>query len=467
MRKHEICGVEHLHCHTNLGSILDGHGNCNEYCERALKNNQLFHTVTDHGMFSAAPSQIRACEQHGLSPIFGCELYVSPFQEPCPTRASLEEFQKHLDPEQTKQWRKSYHLLALAFNETGYKNLIKLSSWGWSHGYGGLPRRPRVNHEMLMAHKEGILFSSCCYMGEIGQAFDRGGEEAGFLAIEKYMAMFSPNFVLEIMLLDFKKQKPFNEFIIKAHLKYGIPLIISSDCHYASPEDAKYQKYMLMIRTKNTIADLNEAMRNNVDTDRFFELQDQNLWLKSEDELNAKWESDFQDSIPYELFCQAKRETVKIANKCKGVKIDRSLKLPEIDGADIQLKELIFQGFRYRGLEHKGLKYRARLSEEYDLITRKGYASYFLIQKMMIDEAKRICPIMMGVDGSNAVGPGRGSGASSLVNFCLGITDVDPIKHNLLFSRFISEARGGKSIVIKFSESIIAELEGEDLVEVS
>ena len=462
--KFETCGFEHLHLHTSIGSLLDGFGKCDEYCERAKKINQQFFTVTDHGMLAAVPQQIRECDNFGLTPIMGSELYVNPMQEPNPTRESLEEFQKHLDEDQIKKWRKSYHLLALAYNDVGYRNLVKLVSWGFSHGYGGYPRRPRVNHEVLQAYREGIIFSSCCYMGEIGQAFERGGEDLAFEMVEKYISLFSPNFILEAMMLDFKAQKPFDQFIIKAHLKYGIPLILSQDCHYSAPEDSKYQRYMLMVRTKRTIQDIEEAIKNDADTDQFFELQDQNLWLKSEEELNEKWLKDYQDVIPYELFCQAKRETVKIANKCKGVTLDRTIKLPQIEAADETFKRLLFDGFKKRGLA--GKQYMVRLQEEYDLICRKGFSSYFIIQKQMIDEARRVCPQLLGIAGDHAVGPGRGSAAGSLACYCLGITDIDPIRHDLLFSRFISEARGGKQIKLKFSEKIVADIEGEKLVDV-
>jgi DNA polymerase-3 subunit alpha len=343
--------------------------------------------------------------------------------------------------------KRGYHLLAIAYNQTGYSNLVRLSSWAWTKGFY---YRARVNHEELMKYKEGIIFTSCCYASEIGQAFDGGGEEAGFSKIEEYISMFGKdNFYLEIMLLDFAKQKPYDVFIIKAAERYGLQLILTNDCHYCKAEDSKYQRLMLMVQTQKTIQDIESKMAEDGLQD-FFELQDQNLWMKTEEELNDKWLKDYSDVIDYDIFKLAKRNTVEICRRAKGVELDRSIKLPQIPDANLKLKEFVMQGFKQRGLPMTR-QYLDRIKEEYSLICHKEFASYFLIQKMMMDEARRVCRELLGWgDGSEATGPGRGSAVGSLVCYCLKITDVDPIKHDLLFSRFLSPARGGKSLNLRF-----------------
>jgi DNA polymerase-3 subunit alpha len=450
----EICGFEHLHLHTDF-SLLDGYGMVEEYATRAPLINQKFLTISDHGMLGAVPRQIKACdkinEKKGrdtLSPIFACELYVNRFQ---PEVNSLEEMQKYMaglsEDDQKVARQYGAHLLAIAYNETGYKNLVRLTSWAWTKGFY---RRPRVNYEQLQKHKEGLLFTSCCYNSEVGRAFDTGGEEAAFQMIEKYVEMFGKDhYFLELMLLDFAKQKPYDTFIVKAHEKYGLPLILTNDCHYCNQEDSHFQRLMLMVQTNRTIQDIQRAMAEDAMQD-FFELQDANLWMKSEEELNAMYEKHYRDVIPYELFCQAKRNTVEICRRAKGVQLDRSLKLPVLPDADERLKEEVMKGFKKRGLP-QNREYLDRIKEEYSLITRKGFSSYFLIQKMMTDEARRVCVELLGWgDGSQAVGPGRGSAVGALTCYCLGITNVDPIYEGLLFSRFMSEARGGRSIVLEF-----------------
>jgi DNA polymerase-3 subunit alpha len=435
-------------------STLDGYGVCEEYASRAPLINQKFLTITDHGMLGAIPRQIKACDKINdkkgkdtLSPIFGCELYVNRLQPEADGLETMQKFMTSLNEEEQQECRASFHLLAIAYNEVGYKNLVRLSSWGWTKGFY---RRPRVNYEQLQKYKEGLFFTSCCYNSEVGRAFDRHGEEAAFAVIERYIEMFGKeNYFLELMLLDFEKQKPYNAFIIKAHEKYGLKLILTNDCHYCQAEDSHYQRLMLMVQTNRTIQEIQKALAENSMQD-FFELQDTNLWMKSEEELNQKWEKDYKDIIPYELFCQAKKNTVEICQKAKGVKLDRSLKLPVLPDADEILKEEVLKGFKRRGLPQTR-EYSDRIKEEYSLITRKGFASYFLIQKKMTDEARRVCRELLGWgDGSQAVGPGRGSAVGALTCYCLGITNVDPIYEGLLFSRFMSEARGGRSIVLEF-----------------
>jgi DNA polymerase-3 subunit alpha len=183
-----------------------------------------------------------------------------------------------------------------------------------------------------------------------------------------------------------------------------------------------------------------------------FELQDTNLWMKTEEELNDFWQEKYTDIIPLEIFEEAKATTVKICEMAKGVELDRSIKFPIQENEKKALAQSIADGFKFRNLSPKG-EYGRRVSEEFDIITRKGFASYFLVQKKMTDEARRICPELLGWgDGREAVGPGRGSGGGSLILYLLGVTDVDPIRHDLLFSRFLSEARGGKQIKLKFSK---------------
>jgi DNA polymerase-3 subunit alpha len=459
----DIVGFEPLHVHSDF-SLLDGFGMVEEYSARWKSYGGNYLCISDHGMMAAIPRQIKTCEpsrkkddphkNKRLQPIFACELYVNPMQIEYSTDAELQAYIKSLDPPNLAIMRKrGYHLLAIAYNDIGYSNLVKLTSTAWTKGFY---YRPRCNHEQLKKYKEGIIFTSCCYASEVGQAFDRGGEEAGFEMIEKYIEMFGrENYYLEIMLLDFVKQKPYNKFIIKAHEKYGLRIILTNDTHYCNPEDSKFQRYMLMIQTGNTVKEIQRKLTEEGLQD-MFELQDTNLWLKTEEELNAKWASDFQSgpfAIDYEIFKQAKMNTVEICKRAAGVRLDRSMKLPQIENADQKLKDYVCEGFKKRHLPSKGregLKYIERIKEEYSLICHKDFSSYFLIQKEMTDEARRICRKIYGWNGREAVGPGRGSAAGSLICYCLGITDVDPLRHDLLFSRFLSETRGGKSIKLFF-----------------
>lgn len=433
-----------------------------EYAERMKEINQQFLCITDHGVMGAVPQQVQQCEKHNLFPLFGCELYVNQMQPKTLRKDDSSEYRKLLGngskeaTEEQKKFDKSSHLLAIAYNNVGYSNLVRLTSWAWIHGYY---RRPRVNHEVLQQYKEGIIFTSSCGNSEIANAFmgrkDQYGnpifdEDAGFQMLEKYIQMFGSNFYLELMMLDWKMQKPYDKFLIKAHDKYHIPLIITQDCHYCKKEHSHNQRLMLMQQNKRTLGEI-QAMIDAGDAEDLFELQDENLWLKSEDEMNDKWESDFQDIIPYELYKQSKENTVNICNFAKGVQIDRQIKLPKLPDADELLMEQIKIGFVARHCPNSE-QYNKRIKEEYELICEKGFSSYFLIQKMMTDEARSKGPEILGFgDGSECVGPGRGSACGSLVAYCLRLHDVEPIVHDLKFSRFLSPARGGKQMKIRHS----------------
>ena len=438
----DIVGFEHLHRHSHY-SLLDGYGTVEEYAIYSKEINQQYLCITDHGMMSAVPNQIACCDKHGLQPIFGVEIYYQP-KQPCVQKGeTMQQYLKDMPPDDRKKMQKSYHMTLWAKNETGYKNLVRLTSFGWLHGFY---YKPRINWDQLVQHKDGLMVGSGCFNSPVGQAFKNFGPEMALETIKKYHTLFGENYYLEIMLLDFIKQKPYNQFIVQAHGKLGIPLVLTQDCHYCKKEDSKMQRLMLMTGSKRTVADMEQAVAEGK-AEEYFELQDTNLWMKSEEEINEKWASD-----PYldkDLFNAAKANTVHICEQCKGVKLDRSVKLPKIPNDDEVLKKLIQEGAIKRGIP-KTREYLSRMQEEYTLVKEKEFSSYFIIQKMMVDAARQKCVELYGGTGSTARGPGRGSGAGFMINYLLGITDVDPVKYDLLSSRFLSPARGGKQMKIRF-----------------
>lgn len=442
---------------TNIATVpcFDGFSTVAEYAEYSKEVNQKYLCITDHGTMAVIPGQIAEADKHNLTPIFGCEMYINKMQPKVNSRDESAEFRKGLSEAEQKVFDKSNHLLGIAYNNEGYRNLVRLTSWGWIHGYY---RKPRINHEILQQHKAGIIFTSTCANSEIANAFFEGGDEAGFAVVKQYLDWFGENFYLELMMLDFKLQAPYDAFLIRAHDKYNIPFILTQDCHYCKKEHSQNQRLMLMINTKRTIHEV-KALIESGQADDLFELQDENLWMKSEDELNAKWESDYQEVIDYEIYKQAKANTVKVCEKARGVSLDRTIKLPQFEDDKAKLLEHIKKGIVIRAIPTngaKGAKYINRIKEEYELICNKGFASYFLIQKMMVDEAFRVCRELYGFsDASMARGPGRGSIGGSLVGYLLDLHDVDPVENDLYFSRFLSKARGGKQMKTRFTQEPI------------
>jgi len=436
---------------------LDGFATVAEYAEQMPLLNQKFLCITDHGVMGAVPQQIAECDKHNLFPIFGSELYVNHMQPEVETRYDSAEFRKNLPENMQKRFDKSSHLTAIAYTDEGYSNLVRITSWGWIHGYY---RKPRVNHDVLMRHKEGIVFLSGCANSEIANAIVWGGEEAGWAMLEKYMAMFSPHFYLEVMMIDYPGQKPYNEFLLRAHDKYSIPLVLTQDCHYCAQEHSYNQRLMLMQQNHRTIQEIN-AMIEADETQDLFELQDTNLWLKSEDELNTKWEQSYSDNIDYELYKMAKANTVKIAQFAKGVELNREIKLPKVPNAEAMLWDETLKGFKSRKCPATK-QYAARIREEYDLVCEKGFASYFLIQKMMTDEARRKGPEILGFgDGSECVGPGRGClHPSTPVRLTCGrVLPISEIQEG----DYVVDADGHQRIVEK---TMIYPLENETLLRI-
>ena len=429
---------------------MDGLGLVEEYAKRSKEINQKYLCITDHGVMGAVPYQIAQADKHNLSPIFGCEVYINRLQPKSACREDTAEYRKSLPEDQQKRFDKSSHLLAIAYNNEGYKNLVRMTSWAWIHGYY---KRPRINWEVLQAHKEGLIFTSTCASSEIANTLWLDGEDAAFDMVKEYHNLIGENFRLEMMMLDYHLQKPYNEFLIKAHDRFGIPMILSQDCHYCRKEHSKVQQMMLMMGRDRTIAELEALKAAGEDV---FELQDTNLWMKSEEELNEKWESDYQQNIDYDLYMQAKANSVKLCEFAKGVQLDRSIKLPSIEAEEKILREKALLGFEERNIPQSKL-YLDRFEEEYALICQKGFCSYFLIQQMMVEEAMSKCKELYGwSDASNARGPGRGSVAGSLLAYALDLHDLDPIKHDLLFSRFLSPARGGWQMKTRFTEDPVA-----------
>lgn len=448
--KHPIMGFEHVHRHSD-NSLLDGLGKVWEYAQYSKEVNQKYLCITDHGVMGAVPQQIAEADEYNLKPIFGCELYINRMQFKASCREESQKFREGLDEAEKKRFDKNNHLLAIAYNAEGYKNLVQLTSWAWIHGYY---RRPRVNWELVLAHKEGIIFTSTCANSEIASAFFNYGEDAGMDKVAEYIAAFGDKFYLELMMLDFKDQKPYDAFLLRAHLKFGVPLILTQDCHYCKKENSLHQRLMLMMQKGKTIQDIQALIDSGAED--IFELQDENLWMKSEEELNEKWESDYSEIIDYDLFKTAKANTVKVCEFASGVALDRTIKLPNLDDEKNKLWQLVMEGYMNRGLpkDKRSKEYLDRIKEEYKLICDKGFASYFLIEKMMVEKGIEACPKLYGWGEDlawAARGPGRGSFCGSLLAYCLDLHDVEPIEHDLLFSRFLSPVRGGKQMKTRWT----------------
>lgn len=408
----------HLHLHTDY-SLLDGFGMVEEYVNKCIEFEMEYFCVTDHGMGAAIPRQIEVCKEKNIIPIFGSELYVNNFHHLVPQFSDLDDDMK-------LKVRKNNHLLIIAKNNIGYNNLINLISSGWIDGFY---YRPRVSFEKIKDNHEGLICTTACIGSEFNRMiFDENYKDLDVL-IKNYKDVFGDDFYWELELHDMKEQKLANKIGLKIAEKYNIQLIVTNDVHYCEADDAENQNLMINLDRYSSSSNKN------------FDFHTDQLWFKSENEMDESWDKFHKDIIPFDLYTEAKNNTIKICKSCL-VDVDTSPKFPQIDNDKELLLKYCMEGMKKRNLINDNI-YKERLKREYKLICDKGYESYFLIVKNVVDFCKK---------NNHAVGPGRGSAAGSLLSYLLGITQVDPIKHGLIFERFLNPARGGKFAKLQFSK---------------
>ncbi len=393
----------HLHVHTEY-SLLDGFSRIKELVHRAKELNMDSLAITDHGVMYGVIDFYKACREEGVKPVIGCEVYV----------AVASRFEK----ESVKGENRYHHLVLLAENDTGYHNLIKLVSRGFTEGFY---YKPRVDKELLKEYHEGIIALSACLAGEVSSYLKIGFyEEALKAALELQDIFGKGNFFLELQDHGIDAQKTVNQGILRIHKETGIPMVATNDSHYTYAEDAVAHDVLLCIQTGKLVSD-KDRMR--YDGGQYY--------LKSEEEMNMLF--------PYAL--EAIGNTHKIAERCNVNIVFGEQKLPKYDvpnGEDTYnyFRRLCEEGFvnRYGDVkEQKKLEeYRVRLEHEMSTIRDMGYVDYFLIVWDFIKYAK---------ENGIAVGPGRGSAAGSMVSYCLNITGIDPMHFNLMFERFLNPER--------------------------
>ncbi|MGM0880050.1 MAG: DNA polymerase III subunit alpha [Bacillota bacterium] len=396
----------HLHVHSEY-SLLDGAARIRDLAARAAELGMKALALTDHGVMYGAVPFYRACRAHGIKPIIGCELYLT----------TGSRFDKG-----TRKDNPTYHLIALAKNETGYRNLMKLSSIGHLEGFH---YKPRIDLEVLREHSEGLVCLSSCLKGEISQHLLHDRRDEARQAALRYQDIFRDDFYLELQDHGMLDQKKVAAAMIELARETGIKLAATNDVHYLRAEDAAVQDVLLCIGTGKTVDD----------ADRMRMLTDQ-LYMKSPDEME----------MLYRHVPEALEHTLEIAEKCDfELKLGRAplpvfRPVPAGMSSSEYLSVLCRDGLtaRYAGLSEWAtdadfrIKAEKRLDYELSVIEKMGFSDYFLIVWDFIRFAHE-----RGI----RTGPGRGSSAGSLVAYTLRITDVDPIKYKLLFERFLNPER--------------------------
>lgn len=386
----------HLHVHSEY-SLLDGAGRVGDLPKRAKELGQNAMALTDHGVMYGAVDFYKACKKEGIKPIIGCEVYVAP---------------RTLYDKATREDAENYHLVLLAKNAVGYKNLCKIVS---KAAVDGFYYRPRTDLNELREHSEGLVALSACLAGIIPSRLVQGDYEGAKAALEEYKEIFE-DFYLEIQDHNIAEQRQIMPSVLKLAKETDTPLVATNDVHYIKKEDATYQDVLLCIQTGKNLSDEN---RMKFETDEFY--------VKSEEEMREIF-----SFVP-----EALENTQKIADMCNFEFEFHKKLLPQFDVPEgytktEYLEELCRKGLKERYGENVGEDVVKRLEYELGVINSMGFTDYFLIVSDFVGYAKR---------NGIFVGPGRGSAAGSVVSYSLKITDIDPIKYNLLFERFLNPER--------------------------
>lgn len=391
----------HLHVHTEY-SLLDGSSKISELVNRAKELGMDSLAITDHGVMYGVIDFYRAARAAGINPVIGCEIYVAPG-----SRFDREAGNSSEDDS------RYHHLVLLAENNTGYANLTKIVSRGFTEGFY---YKPRVDYEVLEEFHEGIIALSACLAGSIPSFLRRGLYEEAKAEAEKLRGIFGEdNFFLELQDHGIPEQQTVNQGLLRLHQELGIPLVATNDVHYIYDSDSEAHDILLCIQTGKKVSDENR-MR----------YEGGQYYLKSPEEIAALF--------PY--VPEALENTHRIASRCH-VEIEfGNYKLPHFDvpegyTSESYLRELCEKGFLER-YGDRAEDFRERLNYELDIISSMGFVDYFLIVWDFIKYAK---------DHGIPVGPGRGSGAGSVVAYSLSITDIEPLRYNLLFERFLNPER--------------------------
>ena len=388
----------HLHVHTEF-SLLDGSNKIKEYVRYVKELGMDSAAITDHGVMYGAVDFYKAAKEAGINPIIGCEVYVAPHSR--------------FDRELTGGEDRYYHLVLLAENNTGYANLVKIVSKGFTEGYY---YRPRVDIELLEQYHEGLIALSACLAGEVPRYIQKGlVDEAKKVAL-RYQEIFGKdNYFLELQDHGIPAQQSVNSVLLRMSKELDIPLVATNDVHYTYAEDAQPHDVLLCLQTGKKVAD-EDRLR----------YEGGQYYVKSEEEMKGLF--------PYAW--EAVENTQRIADRCH-VEIEFGhYKVPHYDAPEgydswSYLNKLCQDGMKERYPEDDGTL-QERLHYELDTIKNMGFVDYFLIVWDYINFCR---------ENGIAVGPGRGSAAGSIVSYCLKITNIDPIKYSLLFERFLNPER--------------------------
>ena len=392
----------HLHVHTQY-SLLDGAAGIKPLISKAKQYGMGALAITDHGNMYGVPEFVNEANKNGIKPLIGCEFYVA--------NGSMHERSKKVHADNAEKLM--FHQVLLAKNEIGYRNMSKLCSSGFIDGFY---YKPRIDKELIREYSEGLNATTCCLASEVNQAILNHGEDEAEKLFQEWLNIFGDDYYIELQRHGIADQDKCNEILVKWSKKYNVKLIATNDVHYIDAKDSEAQDILLCLQTGKNYDDPN---RMRFDGNQFF--------LKTQDEMKELFK-DLPEAID---------NTGEIVSKIETPDLNRDILLPIFDLPEgfkseaEYLRKLTYDGARSR-YPKLPRKVKERIDHELKIIEDMGFAGYFLIVQDFVLAAKEL-----GV----AVGPGRGSAAGSVVAYCTFITNIDPIKYDLLFDLFLNPER--------------------------
>jgi DNA polymerase-3 subunit alpha len=434
-----------FHVHTEF-SIKDGCSSVRTYAKNIVELGGDALAVTDHGMLGGAAGQFFACKKAKLKPIYGIEAYVNEHRHlrdrlengldvatklAKQGKAGAAEKKAQIQAFVKNEFRPGRHLLLIAKNRAGYRNLVRISSDAWLNG---MYYAPRTDTNFLREHAEGLVCSTACIGGVVPKLAREVGFDAGVAKARELQAIFGPeNFYVELMATAYDKQRETNELMLRLAHEVGAKTIITTDVHYSRPEDQVAQRCLLLMRDGKTIQAQDAGEGG-------WQFESKDLYWKSLEDVIAVWDEHHRGYWPKVDFQRALKNTYELSASIEAWDFDTSLKLPGVfDNSVGLLRELVKKGLRNRRdrghipTAGKTLRdYAERVAYELSIIESKGFSEYLLILWDLCRHAREI---------GSRMGPGRGSAGASLVAFLLDITQIDPLRFNLFFERFLDPSR--------------------------
>ena len=442
----------HLHAHT-IFSKLDGVAKPQEYFDACVERKWPAVAITEHGAMSSIPDAFWAAKETGIKFIAGCEIYFNDYelkrQQLAGKGVKLKDIELS-NPEVHTRIRRNRHLTVLCKNEEGYRNLLRLNMYAWEHGFY---YKPRIWFDQLAKHKEGLIILSGCLNGPVANELRRkhyrtkDGVIGALDYVEMFNEVFGDDYYIEIQMpiLEFEGEGCDNdrkvmESLVQVANAYKKKIVLTNDSHYMKREDFQIQKVMMAVDQGTTVDDPNLF---HVNSDEQYYKTRADMWQTFHNE-------GYVDLVGSSVFEEACNNTLEVADKCKTFEFNTEPKLPIVENADNKIAALSLRALKERGLHKDNKRYvvdakevthKEQMTIELKRIIEKGYSSYFLITKQLVDYTREKY-------GPNGVGPARGSAGGSLVCYLLDVTSMNPLKWGLSFSRMLSPARGGKMLKV-------------------